>query len=391
MDVFRFVEVRRDSVDRGPRPYKAERRHGGFTHHVADKTRDVELSGAVQNVHFHVKKHAADRGPGHSVHGANARLSRLGLKPVDRPSRAEHVEKHFPVDGDAFFVLGPYKADGFAHHGGNLSLEGPDARLLRVFVDERVDGVVGEFDRIFRESVLLRLLGNQVPLRDLGLLVFGVRGELDDLEPVEKRRRNGVERVGGGDEEHVREVERNLRVRVGELAVLFAVQHLQKRGSRVASEIAANLVDLVQKDHRGVRFGLFDRGQNSSRHRADVGFSVAADLRLVANASQRDAHVLPFKRLRNRPDDGRFAGSGRSEKADNAGSGRFFHRFDRHKLDDPVLDLRESVVVAVENPPYNGKVDVRFFFGRPRKTEQEVDVHFHDREIRRGGGNLLHS
>ncbi len=51
-------------------------------------------------------------------------------------------------------------------------------------------------------------LGTQVASCDVQLLFFGVAGQLQHLHAVAQRRRDGIERVGGGDEEDLREVER---------------------------------------------------------------------------------------------------------------------------------------------------------------------------------------
>ena len=37
---------------------------------------------------------------------------------------------------------------------------------------------------------------------------------------------------------------------IGELGVLFGIEHLKQRGGRVAAEVAAQLVDFVEKQAR---------------------------------------------------------------------------------------------------------------------------------------------
>ncbi len=60
------------------------------------------------------------------------------------------------------------------------------------------------------------LLRQQVALGDRELLGLGVARELDRVHPVEERAGDRVERVRGADEQHLREVERQVEVVVAE-------------------------------------------------------------------------------------------------------------------------------------------------------------------------------
>ncbi len=62
--------------------------------------------------------------------------------------------------------------------------------------------------------------------------------------------RRNVERVRGGHEHHVGQVEIDLQVMIVELVVLLGVEHLKQRRSRIATEIHAHLVDLVEQEQR---------------------------------------------------------------------------------------------------------------------------------------------
>jgi hypothetical protein len=73
-----------------------------------------------------------------------------------------------------------------------------------------------------------KLLRDQVGQPDLDLLGVGVAGKLEHLHPVAERGRDGVQGVGGGQEEHLREVESHAQVVVHEAVVLGRVQHLQQ-------------------------------------------------------------------------------------------------------------------------------------------------------------------
>ena len=128
--------------------------------------------------------------------------------------------------------------------------------LARVALDDLAQRVVGELDLGPAEAVLLDLARHQVALGDLELLLLGVAGELDHLHAVAQRRRDRLELVRGGDEEDPREVERQVEVVVAEGGVLLGVEHLEHRARRVAAEVGAHLVDLVDHQDRVVRAGV---------------------------------------------------------------------------------------------------------------------------------------
>ena len=67
---------------------------------------------------------------------------------------------------------------------------------------------------------------------DEDLLVLGVAVEAHELHAVEQRAGDGVDHVGGGDEDHVGQVEVDLEVVVAEGVVLGRVEHLEQRRGR---------------------------------------------------------------------------------------------------------------------------------------------------------------
>jgi hypothetical protein len=140
-----------------------------------------------------------------------------------------------------------------------------------------------ELDR--RDARGLDLLGHQVPARDLELVLVGITGQFDDLHPVPQCRGNGVEHVGGGNEHHLRKVERDIQVVIPERVVLLRIENLEQGGRGIAPPVVAELVDLVQHEHRIVRSGTADRLDDPARHRADVCAPVTANFGLIAHAA----------------------------------------------------------------------------------------------------------
>src|SRR3546814_19167507 len=77
-----------------------------------------------------------------------------------------------------------------------------------------------------------------------------------------------------------------------ELAILFGVENLEQRRRRIAAEILAELVDLVEQEQRVHRAGLFEVRHDLARQRADVSTAVAADFGLVEHPADRLANEL---------------------------------------------------------------------------------------------------
>ena len=127
------------------------------------------------------------------------------------------------------------------------------------------NGVVADADFLCFQPVSVELAADQVVARDGKLLLDRVAVELDDLHAVEQRARNGVDHVGRRNEQHVGEVEVHLQVVVAEGVVLGRVQHLEQSRRRVTPPVGADLVDLVQHDHRVHRPRLFERAGDAAR------------------------------------------------------------------------------------------------------------------------------
>ena len=166
------------------------------------------------------------------------------------------------------------------------------AGFARVVPRDVMQRLVGHRHLLGLQAVRLELAAHQVTPRDLDLLFLGVAGELDDLHAVAQRARDGVELVGRGDEQHLRQVERHVEVVVAEGRVLLRVEHLEQGRCRVAVDAAAELVDLVEHQHRVARAGLAQRLDDAAGHRADVGAAMSADLRLVVHAAEARALEL---------------------------------------------------------------------------------------------------
>jgi hypothetical protein len=165
--------------------------------------------------------------------------------------------------------------------------------------------------------------------------------------------------------------------------VLLRVEHLEQRRRRVAAEVHAELVDLVEQEQGIPRADLRQALQHLARHRADVGAAVAADLGLVANAAERHADELAPGRARDALAERGLADSRRPDQAQD----RRLHLVDallhREVLEDAVLDLVEAVVVLVEHLRRERQVLLDLGLLRPRQVDQRVDVVADDRRLGR--------
>src|SRR5262249_33933002 len=87
---------------------------------------------------------------------------------------------------------------------------------------------------------------------------------------------------------------------IRERVVLRGVEDLEQRRRRIALVRDAELVDLVEQEDGVLRTRLLHALDDAARQRADVGAPVAADVRLVTRAAERDPHVLAAHRPRDR-------------------------------------------------------------------------------------------
>ena len=270
---------------------------------------------------------------------------------------------------------------GLAEERAELALELADARLARVLRDDELDRLVGDGDLVFLQSVPLALARPEVALRDRDLLVRRVPVEADDLHAIEQRSRDRLGHVPGRDEDDLGEVELDVEVVVAERVVLGRVEHLEKRRGRIAAPVGADLVDLVQHDHRVHRPGVTQRTHEPAGERADVGAPVAADLGFVTDAAERHADELAPGRARDRLADRGLPGSGRPDEGQDRAAtpigldaALLAELRDGDVLDDPILDVVQTCVVLVQD--LARVIGIQPLLGSlaPRDGEQPVEV-----------------
>ncbi len=103
-----------------------------------------------------------------------------------------------------------------AADGAQSAFQVAHAGFASVVPDHVQNGVFRKFNLLFGDPVFFDLPRDQVLECDVYLLFFGVTLEFDDLHAVAQRLGDGIEHVGGGNEQHLGEVERNVQVVVAE-------------------------------------------------------------------------------------------------------------------------------------------------------------------------------
>ena len=136
---------------------------------------------------------------------------------------------------------------------------------------------------------------------------------------------------------------------VPEGGVLLSVQHLQQGRGRVTPVVIAQLVDLVQQEQGVAAPRLADGVDDTARHGPHIGLAVAPDLRLVADAAQRDAGQLTIHGPGHGHGNGGLSHTGRAHQADHLPLQLRGQLLDGQELQDALLHLLQPIVVLVQH------------------------------------------
>ena len=196
-------------------------------------------------------------------------------------------------------VLGYRDRGSFASGdpGGHLSGHPLDATLQ--IANPGLPGVPGHDggERRFREAQVLggdpvvgQGPGDKIAPGDLHLVPGGVAGELDEFHPIAQGIGNGIQRVGGGDEENPGEIVGNVKVVVVKGVILRRIQDLEQSGSGITPKIGPHLVDFIEHEHRVRRLGGGQPLDDSSGHGTDIGAPVSANLCFIVEAAQGETN-----------------------------------------------------------------------------------------------------
>ena len=270
----------------------------------------------------------------------------------------------------------------------HFPLQRADAGFTGIVTDQVAHRGLGHLELAILQAMGVDLLGHQMALGNLDLLVLGIAFEPDDLHAVEQRLRQ-VQRVGRRHEHHVGQVDVDLQIMVLELAVLFRVQHFEQRRCRIAAEILAQLVDLVEQEQRVHGARLLQVRHDLAWQRSDIGAAMAADLGFVADTAQRLAHELAAGRLGDRTAQRRLADARRADEAQDRPLQLVGARLHRQIFDDPVLDLLQREMILVQDRLRLLEVGLDPALLAPGQAQQHVEIVAHHRRFGRHGLHAL--
>ncbi len=174
--------------------------------------------------------------------------------------------------------------NGFTAQLGDFTLQATNPRFTRVVTNNADNGAIVDGQLAFLQRVTFDLLRQQVTLGDVKLFIFGVTGEANHFHTIQQRRRN-VHGVRRRHEHHIAEIVIHFQIVVVKGHVLFRIQHLKQRRSRVAAHVGRHFVDLIQQEQR-----VFDPHfrhflDQFARHRANIGPTMTANFRFIAHAT----------------------------------------------------------------------------------------------------------
>ena len=153
MNILRLIKIRVNPKLCRSRADIAHSSKDGLFHHVSEISRQFQLAGAFDHVHFHFQCRAADACPGKPRDKTD--LIRLRHFIGQETARTEEFLKVAAGDGQPLRRILLDKAHGaLAAHGGKLPFERAHAGLSGVAGDDFADGIVCEPDE-FRAAELL--------------------------------------------------------------------------------------------------------------------------------------------------------------------------------------------------------------------------------------------
>ncbi len=323
-----------------------QRDHGALLHHVAEVAGERKLAFTFGDAGLQKEDVAAGGSPCEA--GDNARHV-IALVFIPGMARAVDLHEVLHTDGDGEFFLQADLLGAVAHQFGDALLQSPYTALVGVVLHDGLQQSLAQFELLGLDAGVLQQLGQQMALCDLHFFLERVAVHLDDLHAVAQRRMDGAEGVCRGHEHHAAEVVLHLHVVVVEGVVLLRVQHFEERAGRVAMEVLAHLVDLVQNEERVARSGLLEALDQAAGHGADVRFAVPAYLGLIVQAAQTHAHVLAPEGLRHALAQAGLAHAGRAVQANDRGLHVTLQLQHGKVLDKALLHLLQAEVVAVED------------------------------------------
>src|SRR5690625_2793689 len=134
---------------------------------------------------------------------------------------------------------------------------------------------------------------------------------------------------------------------VGEGMVLRRIEDLEEGRRGIATEILADLVDLVEHEDRVLLSDLAESSQDTAWEGTDIGTTMAADLGFVPDPSKRESSESPAECLSASLSQSGLSAAWWPGEAEDRSMELRVQLPDSEVLDDPLLDLASPIVVTV--------------------------------------------
>ena len=246
-----------------------------FLHHVTEVSGHAERALSLAYRALDEEDLTSHLGPCEAGNDSRSLIALLHVMRVGR--KAEILPQMILLYGLRIFLLEGYLLCCHARHLGDLLLETAHARLACIFVNDLCERALVELELTFFETMLLDLLRHEIVLRDLDLLLCEVSADIDHLHTVLEGRLNAVYIVRRGDKQDVRKIVIDIEVVIMEGRILLRIKGFKESRRRIALEVAADLVNLVEHNHRIGCTRTVDAVEDTSRKCTDICLPMTAD------------------------------------------------------------------------------------------------------------------
>ena len=364
---------------------------GALLHDFAQLSSVLEAFAAFHLGGFDEERIATRRRPGQPGRHAGQFVAVLQFAAIAKARLAQQVFQIVGRDADSLGCGFGDLRDDFARSLADLAFQVAHAGLARVVADDLQQRLVREFELAGVQAIFAALARHQILRGDRLFFTFSIAAQLNDLHAVAQGTRDGIQRVGGGDEHAVAEVKSHIQIMIAEFGILFGVEHFQQRRARIATEIAPQLVDFVQHNQRIARLGAADGLDDTPGHRADICPPKTADLGFVADAAQAHADELAAHRPRYRRAQRCLADAGWPHECQDRARTIAPYRIQRlgssefsfalcpqfphsQKFEDALFDILQSIMVFVQDGARVGDIQLVFGARVPRHAADPVQV-----------------
>ena len=161
---------------------------------------------------------------------------------------------------------------------------------------------------------------------------------------------------------------------IGKFIILLGIEDLKKCGRGISLVICTYFVDLIEQHQRIFHLRLMESRRNASRHRTDVGSSVAADLRLIPHTAETDADVFFIQGSRHASRNRGLTGSRRACQAENRALAFLRQGAYGQEFEDSLFYFRKTVVIFLQNLACSCQILIVTGCLIPRKPQQCLDI-----------------